>query len=298
MRNKRSYKQLANNRLVREYFTERRMVGEVPTELAEAVALEMEELSPLYKAVSVIETSELAARMTLYVLPVENMAAWDECGENAPNLKETLKGEMQFIGEVSGYRVVSVGVLPNCVMEGNENAIAEYVRELGRLLVEAVERAILNGDGDRKPWGIIPTLAEDHKKETGKTGAELYGDLIEFAAIADAKRRAATNEFHGVCNRKTAMKLLKEAGNTEAGAYPVVFPQLMAWITITEEMADGEILLGFMPVYKLYERKKPEPRMSDECLFAEDMTAFRTIGKYDGMPIDPDAFVHVKMTGI
>lgn len=299
MRNKRRYKQLASNRLVREFFVEKNMQGEMPTELVEAVALEMEEMSPLYKAVSVIKTAKDAARMEIYELHHQkNTAAWSECEEKIPELKEELMGEARYIGEVSGYRVTAMGMLLNCVMDGSENAVAEYVREMGRMLAAKIESAILNGDGNKKPRGIIPALAEDHKKETEKTGKELFSDLIEFSALADAKHRAAANEFYGVCNRKTAMKLLKEAGSTDTIEYPVVFPQIMARITITEEMPDGEILLGFMPVYHLYERRSLEPRMSADYLFTEEITAFKAVGNYDGLAIDPDSFVHVKMTGI
>ena len=285
-----NHRKLASDTVVRSFFTENNGIGELPQALTEAVMSEMEELSPLYKAISVVHAHSFKGRV--YIIAVKDAGEWVDCGETLPDVADSAK----IIGEIDGYTVGAYVEVCNDLLPGGAASISAYVLAVARALVKPLELAILNGDGYRKPRGIIPALSEDHVVPTDKNGLELYEDLVDAAALADANYLASPNEFHAVCNRKTAMRMLHASGNNDCSAYPVVFPHIMAKITLSEAMKDGEVLLGFLPVYQLYERKGVSVGIDQHPRFLFDHTIVRGTGRYDGIVLQPDAFVLVKMS--
>lgn len=292
------YSKLASSRLVREFFTEKEGFGEFPDDLTMALDMELGKLSPLYKKVRALKVNYEARFMVVTLKRLEDPSlAWIDCSGSAFPEAEPNEGSFEA-KKVDSWNVGAYGYACSQIMRDlSDAAIQMYIMGLARNLVPVFEEAILNGDGFHKPSGILPALSDENKKTTEKTGAELYGDLIDFASLANPELYAGPFEFSAIGNRKTLMRLLNTIGSTETQS-PAFLPQLMAEITPCETMKDGELLLGYLPTYALFVRKPLGVQTSEHFKYIEDQTAVLVKGRYDGKPLVKTAFVYVKMTAL
>ena len=293
----RNYGKLASSMDVRSFLLEKRGLGAVPAEISDAVYTELRYLSPLLRAVTI---DKLAGKARFEIRKPTELAdlnsAWIENGKTGfPDL--TGDGTV-LVGEVEGYAVGAFASLCNSYYtEMTAAAITMYVQSIARSVVLSLEEAILRGDGKRKLRGIIPALPDDRKITAAGTGEALYGELIDAAATTETGLYASPEEFYAVVNRRTAMKLLHMIGTTETQA-PAYLPRLMARIALSERMQNGEILMGYLPVYRLFEREQLKAELSEHLRFVEDNTIALVSGRYDGIPFHEKSFVHVTMSSL
>ena len=293
-----TYKRLASSPLVREFFMEKGTFGEMPEGLVGALDSEVARLSPLYSKVRKMQmpgdhTHIVVAKLNKLEDPA---SAWISCGMAFPDVTQDKNGATSSRVEVWNIGAVT-SVCDDFTKHYSDAVVQMFVLGLARSLVPSIEHAILNGDGDHKPKGIIPAVMPENIKETAKTGFDLYGDLIDYAVLADPELYAGPWEFSAVANRKTLMRLLNTIGSTETRA-PAYLPQIMAEITPCESMKDGELLLGYLPAYAWFVSRNLRIDESNHAKFLDGETVYRASGSYDGVLIVNGAFVHVKMTGL
>lgn len=290
----RNYGRLASSVEVRSFLLDKRGRGELPSEISDAVYTELRHLSPLLRAVSV---DKIAARTIFRIYQPNELSDLDSAWIGLGRFPDLSAEHMVLAGRVDGYVVGAYAVLCNSFMDDmSAESVNAYVRSIARAVLASLEEAILRGDGKRKPKGIIQALPEDHKITVNMSASDegVYVELINAAAKAQSGLFASPEEFHAVLNRKTTMMLLHAARSAETQA-PAYLPRLMAKITLSERMQDGEILMGYLPAYHLFERKRLEAVSSPHNYIIEDNTIILARGEYDGFSFSEKAFVHVTL---
>lgn len=222
--------------------------------------------------------------------------------------------------EVDGYKVGGFVVVCNAVLEDSDIALAnEIITAIGKAIAKALDKAILFGDGSKKPVGIAKRLSVSSQPAWWGTNEPAFTDLHESNVRTINKNATSGAEFFiallaelGIAkpvysgeglfwamNRKTHLDILAKALAVNAqGAY-VAGTQLMPIIggTVIEfdddEMQDYEIIGGFGGNYLLAERAGIEFDSSKEFLFTQDETVFKGTARYDGRPLAGEAFVIV-----
>ena len=222
--------------------------------------------------------------------------------------------------EVDGYKVGGFVVVCNAVLEDSDIALAsEIISAIGKAIAKALDKAILFGDGSKKPIGIATRLAATSSPSwwganepaftdlhtsniqtinvNAQSGAAFFIALL--AKLGIAKPKYSGEGLFWAMNRKTHLDILAKALAVNAqGAY-VAGTQLMPIIggTVVEfdddEMQDYEIIGGFGGNYLLAERAGIEFDSSKDFLFLQDQTVFKGTGRYDGRPLAGEAFVIV-----
>ena len=173
------------------------------------------------------------------------------------------------------------------------------VKKIARALAKALDKAILKGEGAAKkqPDGIITKLASDHKVTlTDPKLADVLkqiklidtGDDSVGEIVAVMKRSTYYDRFLdytiNVDSAGNVVGKLPNLNNLNLCGLRVVFNQYMD--------ADN-VLFGEFSQYTLVEREDIAIDNSVHVKFAEDQTAFRGKGRFDGKPIKPEAFVLV-----
>lgn len=128
----------------------------------------------------------------------------------------------------------------------------------------------------------------------GLSGEAFFQPLI--AALGKADPRKSNGVSVWIMNRKTHMDLLarglafNSAGALVAGLSNAM-PVENGVIVEMEEMADYDIVGGFLDMYLSAEREGGTFARSEHRMFVEDKTLFKATARYDGQPIRGEAFV-------
>ena len=222
--------------------------------------------------------------------------------------------------EVDGFKVGGFVVVCNAVLEDSDIALAsEIITAIGKAIAKALDKAILFGDGSKKPVGIAkrlsvssepawwgsnePAFTDLHTSNiqtinvNAQSGAAFFIALL--AKLGIAKPVYSGDGLFWAMNRKTHLDIMAKALAVNAqGAY-VAGTNLMPIIggTVVEfdddEMQDYEIIGGFGGNYLLAERAGIEFDSSKDFLFLQDETVFKGTARYDGRPLAGEAFVIV-----
>ena len=222
--------------------------------------------------------------------------------------------------EVDGYKVGGFVVVCNAALEDSDIALAsEIVSAIGKAIAKALDKAILFGDGSKKPVGIATRLAASSQPAWWGTNDPDFTDLHTsniqtinvnaqsgaaffialLAKLGIAKPKYSGEGLFWAMNRKTHLDILAKALAVNANGAYVASTQLMPIVggDVVEfdddEMADYEIIGGFGGNYLMAERAGIEFDSSKEFLFTQDQTVFKGTGRYDGRPLAGEAFVIV-----
>lgn len=205
--------------------------------------------------------------------------------------------------EFDGFKVGRVVYIDNSLLEDSIINLDDYLtKRIARSIAKALDKAILVGKGsvDKQPEGIIPAIPAGNKK----TAIADYKELIPLLGLIDTGEDA-TGEIICVVHRQTYYAKLATLSLhvDSAGKDVVMLPNLAQpnflglRVEFNNYMPKDHVLFGVFDKYTLIEREGTRIDMSAHYKFREDQTAIRGVGRYDGKPVMPEAFVLVDISG-
>ena len=228
--------------------------------------------------------------------------------------------------EVDGYKVGGFIAIPNSLLEDDEDVdLLQYVITLmGQAIGKAVDKAIIYGDGSKKPVGIVTRLAAEsqpswwgsnqgdftdlHSSNIKKlniganNGVAFFQELIVNMAIADPEYSMSEKPIW-VMSRKTHMDIMSRALDFNAAAalmagFESTFPVVGGDVIELNFMPDYEIVGGYFDDYLLVERAGANIRSSDIPMMVQDQTLVTATQRYDGKPSRGEAFVIINYKNV
>jgi HK97 family phage major capsid protein len=301
---------------VRAAMAEKRALTGVGLTIPEPMlGLVREEMAASSKLLKYVDLRSVSGKGRQNIMGKISEGVWTEM---CANLNELNLAFNQV--EVDGYKVGGFVVVCNAALEDSDIALAsEIVSAIGKAIAKALDKAILFGDGSKKPVGIATRLAASSQPAWWGTNDPDFTDLhtsniqtinvnaqsgAAFFVALLAKLGIAKPKYSGeglfwAMNRKTHLDILAKALAVNANGAYVASTQLMPIVggDIVEfeddELADYEIIGGFGGNYLLAERAGIEFDTSKEYLFVQDQTVFKGTARYDGRPLAGEAFVIV-----
>lgn len=228
--------------------------------------------------------------------------------------------------EVDGYKVGGYCAIPNSTLEDDDDLeLATSIMEMmGQAIGRGADKAIIYGDGVKKPIGIVTRLAAATQPSwwgtnqgtftnlsathvlklaaVDLTGEQFFQKLISYLGVAQPKY-STSGEATWVMNHKTHIDLLSRclafnaAGALVAGMNNTM-PIIGGEIVEIEDMPDYEIAGGFMDCYTAVERHGATVKSSDIPLMIQDQTVFVATQRLDGKPAVGEAFVVVNYNNV
>lgn len=284
----------------------------IPTIVLELIRENIEGYSKLYKHVNVRRVPGKARQTVMGTIPE---AVWTEMCAKLNELNLSFTGV-----EVDGYKVGGYIAICNAVLEDSDIALAqEIISVLGQAIGLALDKAILYGDGVKKPVGILTRLAQNadpgNEKSTipwanlsesnvlaisGKTDAALFKELVTASGAAKGKYSRGSKFW--AMNETTHTKLvansltINAAGAITAGQMGTM-PVIGGAIEVLSFIPDDVIIGGYGDLYLLAERAGAAIAQSEHVRFIEDQTVFKGTARYDGLPVIAEGFVAIGIGG-
>lgn len=223
--------------------------------------------------------------------------------------------------EVDGYKVGGFIAICNATLEDSDlNLSSEIMDALGQAIGYALDKAIVYGTGTKMLLGFVTRLAQTAKPSdwpangpawvdlhtsnvitiTGKSGVELYKELISKSGMA--KHKYARSTMTWIMNEATKAALTAEGLSINAAGAIVsglnnTMPVIGGDIVTLDFMADGDIAFGYLDLYLLAERAGAQLAQSEHVRFIEDQTVFKGTARYDGTPVISEAFGIMNING-
>lgn len=224
-------------------------------------------------------------------------ASWIEMTASLP------EGDVGTITNVDfdGFKVGKVTFVDNSMLKDSIINLDDYVtRKLARSIALALDKAIAAGEGaaNKQPDGIIPKLPSKNKVTV--TAPSGFADLVKPIALIDTGEDAS-GEIVAVMKRKTYYNRCMPysvqptaAGDVVAKLPNLRQPDLLGLrVVFNNNIPDDAILYGDFSKYTLVERESIAITKSEHVKFSEDQMGFRGLGRFDGKPTRPAAFVLV-----
>lgn len=215
--------------------------------------------------------------------------------------------------EVDGYKVGGFIAIPNSTLQDSDlNLAAEVLTQLAKAIGIALDKAILFGLGIKQPLGIATRLAQTskpsgysdnapawadlhttHITKVNTTGAALIGSII--TAFGVCKNNFSNGgKFHAMNSVTHAYLITTLLNFNAAGALATgmsnQMPILGGDIVILDFMNNYDIVGGYGDLYLLAEREGAVLTSSEHVKFVEDMTVFKGLARYDGLPVIAEGF--------
>lgn len=204
--------------------------------------------------------------------------------------------------DFDGFKVGKITFVDNYLTQDSIINLDAYVtRKIARAIAKALDKAIVKGEGpaNKQPTGIIPSLPAENKV-TVQADANLVKNLAKQIGLIDTGEDSV-GEIVAVMHRKTYYNRLVEfsiqvdsAGNVVGKLPNLRQPDFLGLRVVFNNFLDEDtVLFGDFQQYTLVEREAISIDTSVHVKFAEDQTAFRGKGRFDGKPVKPEAFVLV-----
>lgn len=203
--------------------------------------------------------------------------------------------------ELDGYKVGGFIPVCNAILEDSMIDLANYLeRSIAEAIAKALDKAILIGTGSvgKQPEGIIPAIPVLHQ-----VAGETLAEILPHLGLVDTGE-SEIGEVIAVMNRKTYYnRILPQTIATTSDGRQVVQgvtnPNIAGLRVVFSNYApDDNIILGDFKKYLLGERKGVTLASSTDVRFIEDQTVFKGIARYDGKPVNENAFVLVDVTPV
>jgi len=220
--------------------------------------------------------------------------------------------------KIDGYKVAGFVPIPNPILEDSDENLTEVIINLlGQSLGYALDKAIVYGDGESKPIGIIPRLlaatqptwwqnnmpkftniSASHvgkQSATSVKDAALMQEMLTVLSKAVNKFGTGNGNQFWVMNTATwnAVKIMtmnfNSAGALVAGVNNEL-PIIGGAVETLDFIPDGVVAGGFGNHYLLAERADMKIAKSEDYMFVEDQTVFKGTARYDGIPALGEAF--------
>ena len=225
--------------------------------------------------------------------------------------------------EVDGYKVGAYIGICNALKEDNDvELVTQIIYALGRAEALAVDKAITYGTGTKMPLGIVTRLVQTEApsgtRPTDRPWADLHtSNVISIAAASStgiklfqsilnafgaAKKRYGAGGKFWAMNEKTHTTLIAEAFSINAAGAIVSgvndkMPVIGGDIVELDFIPDNVIICGYGQNYLMAQRSGRQIGQSEDVRFIEDQTVFKSTARYDGMPVIPESFVVIGLSG-
>lgn len=215
--------------------------------------------------------------------------------------------------EVDGYKVGGFIAVPNSTLQDSDIALAsEIMTQISKAIGVALDKAILFGTGTKQPLGIVTRLAQasapadypvnapawadlrtTNISKVNTTGAALIGSII--TAFGACKNDYSDGRKFFAMNSVTYAYLMSTLLNFNAAGALVTgmnsqMPILGGDIVILDFISNYDIIGGYGDLYLLAEREGMLLASSEHVKFVEDMTVFKGLARYDGLPVIAKGF--------
>lgn len=260
----------------------------------------IEEYSKLYKHVNVHRINGQGRMVIEGQIPE---AVWTEACANLNELNLTF-GQV----EVDEYKVGGYFKMCNAVLEDSDiDLAAELLRVIGQAIGYALDKAIVYGTGTKMPQGIVKALSlvtntpNIFTIAASVTGIALFQNILtDFAAAGHSK---SNGEKVWIMNEMTYNKLRVQALAVNAAGAIVSgmddsMPVIGGRVETLSFVPDNVIVAGYGDMYLLAERKDITLSTSEHAFWVADQTGFKGVARYDGKPLDTDAFVAIGINGV
>lgn len=209
--------------------------------------------------------------------------------------------------DFDGFKVGKVIFVDNYLLQDSIINLDTYVtNKIARAIAKALDKAIVKGEGaaNKQPTGIIPSLPAKNKV-TVTADENLLKNLVKQIGLIDTGEDSV-GEIVAVMKRSTYYNRLVEYsiqvdsnGNVVGKLPNLRQPDLVGLrVVFNNNLDDDTILFGDFSKYTLVERENITIDNSAHVKFAEDQTAFRGKGRFDGKPVKPEAFVLVTIQDV
>lgn len=264
----------------------------VPTATLATIVDKLRQSSVLFPLVRV---SYIPGNVSIVVANAKNAGAWKTEGADGTPADDTVTKV-----NLAGYELIKLVEISAAASAMTIDAFEAYIaEEIGRQLGIAVENAILNGDGDGEPTGILGGITwNSGNSETWAVNASLdYDDLINGVALLPTL-------YHPnavfVMNRKTlfgGVRKIKDDAkqpifiyNAQDSFAGTIFGYK---VIVNDYIGDDVILFGDFSQYYMNFAQQPTIETSIEAGFRSGKKVFRGLAVADGKPANTEAFVKI-----
>lgn len=255
------------------------------------------DFTTLYPLVDVV----VAQGRVKLILDVDTQeATWME--QRGVNLPEKDDSELTAV-EFDGFLIGRIVYIDNSLLEDSQPIINldDYLtKRIARSIAKGLDKAIAVGTGatGKQPEGILPAIPAENKV----TAKANYADIIPHLALIDTGEDA-TGEIILVMHRQTYYRRLAALTLhvNSSGQDVVQLPNLAQpnflglQVEFNNYIPQNKLLLGVFDKYTLVERAAARIDASTHYRFSDYQTAIRGVGRYDGKPVIPKAFVEVTL---
>lgn len=289
----------------------------IPTVMLPTISEATERYSKLVKHVNKVSVNGEGRQNILGAIPE---AVWTEA---VAKINELEFGFNQI--QTDGNKVAGFIPVPNAYLEDSDENLAALVMDyLGQSIGYALDKAILYGDGVKKPVGIATRIAattapswwQSNMKDftnlsashVGKLsgasvkGAALYQEMMAVLGKAKAAYNGGTGGRFWAMSNATWLKLqsallsINASGAIATGA-AMQMPIIGGTVELLDMVKDGDIIGGFGTNYLLTERRGVQIGRSEHVRFLDDVTVFKGTARYDGIPVAGEAFALFNIDG-
>ena len=261
----------------------------VPTATLDRIIDKLRQTSALFNRISV---SYIPGNVNLVVADAKNSANWKTEGSDGTPEDDTVKSV-----QLNGYELIKLVEISAAASAMTIDAFEQYIAdEIGRQMAIAVENAILTGDGDGEPTGILEGITWTATENLVEHNGEItYDDLMDQLALLPTMYHP---QSAFVMNRKTLFQQVRKIQTDDGMPIFAYNPQDQAAMSILgyevildDYMPDGEVLLGEFTKYFMNFSQAPSIETSREAGFKSGKMVYRGLAVADGKPALDEAFV-------
>ena len=264
----------------------------VPTTTLNKIIDKLRQTSALFPRITV---SYVPGNLSLVVANAKNAATWKAEGADGTPADDTVVRV-----NLTGYELIKLVEISAAAEAMTIDAFEDYIAsEIGRQLAIAIENAILNGDGDGEPTGILEgiTWTSDNSTTWAANGSIGYDNLVDALALLPTLYH---NNAIFVMNRKMLFGGIRKIKTDDKQPIFTYNPQDAARnsilgypVVVDDYMPDDTILLGDFSYYYMNFAKSPEISVSREAGFKSGKITYRGLAVADGKPALAEAFVKI-----
>lgn len=259
----------------------------VPQTTYNKIVEKLEQRTALYPLIS---KSSIPGTMKIPVEGASSAAAWK--AENAAI--SATEAPLNSV-TLAGYELVKLVTVSIAARRMTIDAFENYVvNQIVRKMAIAIETAIVSGDGDGEPTGILVGVTfttegnTPNKVEYTHSGTPSYDDIMDALALLPG-------DYHAnavfVCSTKTKYKQLRKIKDGEGRPF---FDQGLIdgkRVVVNDRVADGKILLCDPEYYHMNAQQDITIDISDQSGFRSAQIDYRGYAIMDGKPLLAEAFV-------
>jgi HK97 family phage major capsid protein len=264
----------------------------VPTTTLNTIVDKLRQSSVLFPLVKV---SYIPGNVSIVVANAKNAAGWKTEGADGTPADDTVTKV-----NLAGYELIKLVEISAAASSMTIDAFESYIaEEIGRQLGIAVENAILNGDGDGEPTGILGgiTWGSGNSESWANNAVVDYDDLINGVALLPTL-------YHPnavfVMNRKTLFGGVRKIKDDQKQPIFIYNAQdsfagtIFGYkVIVNDYIGDDIILFGDFGQYYMNFAQQPTIETSIEAGFRSGKKVFRGLAVADGKPANTEAFVKI-----